>query len=212
MAATTGVLRLRHNKKSPNAEQALKMLQELQREFAPLLRNRNWTVDELVEMCCCSEHSGGVKRSPGIAGMCHSGERGRSSSRIEIRLRVAADHAQFLDYEGYVVGTMCHELSHIVHGNHSSDFYRLMEELRNEFDKSAPRRARTGRPFAGEGRKADTDRHNPVDPRAARASGPPPPRSACRRRASWVARGVAWAAAAAAVVVAAAAGVRAGGT
>ena len=43
---TTGVLKIRHNRKTPGAEEALKMLQELQREFAPLCRNRGWTVDE----------------------------------------------------------------------------------------------------------------------------------------------------------------------
>lgn len=149
------------------------MLTELQREFAPLLRVRGWVVDELVEMCCCSERGGGVKRSSSIHGMCHCAARGRRASRIEIRLREPRDHAQFMDYENYIVGTMCHELAHIVHGNHSADFYKLMENLRTQFDETRLSAGADGRgTFAGEGQKADPNRHNPpADPRTARRLG-----------------------------------------
>ena len=149
------------------------MLTELQREFAPLLRIRGWVVDELVEMCCCSERGGGVQRSSSIHGMCHCAARGRRASRIEIRLREPCAHAQFMDYENYIVGTMCHELAHIVHGNHSADFYKLMENLRTQFDETRVLAGADGRgTFAGEGQKADPNRHNPpADPRIARRLG-----------------------------------------
>ena len=148
----------------------------------------------LQEMCCCAA-GGGVKRAPGIQGMCHGGKRGVSAPKIEIRLREPGNHS-FIDFEYHVVGTMCHELAHIVHGNHSAEFYDLMEVspfhlvwlslprqgfsssvpsvtntqvLRNEFDTTRKQAGSDGRgSFLGQGVKADGDRHNATDRAAAR--------------------------------------------
>jgi len=65
---------------------------------------------------------------------------------------------------------MCHELSHIVHHNHSAEFYELMEELHNEFDAT---RSKSGGiapvvPFVGQGAKVDSSRHNPTSLKDAR--------------------------------------------
>ena len=145
----SGVLELAHNTKVEGAATALDLLQRLQREFAPLLRERGWTVKLLQEMCCCSA-GGGIKRGRGVLGMNHGSGNKRSAHKIEIRLRHAADHKSFKDFEGEIVGIMCHELSHIAHGNHSAEFYKLMEELRAQFDKTRGSAGTDGRgTFAG---------------------------------------------------------------
>ena len=65
---------------------------------------------------------------------------------------------------------MCHELSHIVHHNHSADFYELMEVLHNEFDATRSKAAggTSVVPFLGEGAKVDGARHNPTSLKDAR--------------------------------------------
>jgi len=166
MDATSGVQELAHNKVD-GADEALKVLQQLKREFAPLLRKRGWTVLKLQEMCCCAK-GGGIARSPNILGMCHTTGRGSQAIKIEIRVREPGSHS-LKDYEYEVVSTMCHELSHIVHGNHSAEFYKLMEEVRAEFDATRSSAGADGRgSFAGAGDKSDPDRHNTADPREAR--------------------------------------------
>lgn len=142
------------------ADMAMQLLQEIKREFAPLLRKRGWYVQTLQEMCCCA-CGGGIRRSPNILGMCHSGEQGRSSSKIEIRLRKPKSHV-FMNYEGSIVGTICHELAHIVHMNHSKAFYKLMDELIGEFEATRTVAGADGRgTFAGAGASLDPEKHNP---------------------------------------------------
>jgi len=166
-SSSSGVRELAHNQRSEDATRALELLQQLQREFAPLLRNRGWTVHKLQEMCCCS-NGGGKKRESGILGMCHSSGNKTTAMIIEIRLREPTGHS-FKDFEYELVGTMCHELSHIIYGPHSADFYALMEELRGEFDKSRGQSGIDGNGiFAGRGNKADGDRHNPSNAKDAR--------------------------------------------
>jgi hypothetical protein len=65
---------------------------------------------------------------------------------------------------------MCHELAHIVHGNHSAEFYELMEVLRGEFDNTRHSAGANGQvvAFGGAGAKADGDRHNPTSAKDAR--------------------------------------------
>ena len=50
------------------------------------------------------------------------------SRGIYIRLRRPQSH-EFLPYDD-IFGTMCHEVTHIVHGSHSAEFYEEMEVIR----------------------------------------------------------------------------------
>ncbi|KAJ2558024.1 hypothetical protein EV175_001003 [Coemansia sp. RSA 1933] len=50
---------------------------------------------------------------------------------IRIRLRPAQDRSQFLRYED-LLGTMLHELVHIVRGPHDAEFYKILDELKAE--------------------------------------------------------------------------------
>lgn len=47
---------------------------------------------------------------------------------IRIRLRFPHNERVFFPYE-HLVGTMLHELTHIVHGPHDAKFYSLLGEL-----------------------------------------------------------------------------------
>lgn len=54
--------------------------------------------------------------------------------------------------------------AHIVHGNHSADFYRLMDELHDEFDATRHGAGSDGAgTFSGRGHNLDSARHNPVN-------------------------------------------------
>ena len=48
--------------------------------------------------------------------------------RICVRLRPARNEAAFLPYE-HILGTLLHELTHIVHGPHQAPFYKLLDEI-----------------------------------------------------------------------------------
>ena len=54
---------------------------------------------------------------------------------IKIRLRQTHDQTSFFSYEDHILGTMVHELTHMVESSHSSRFYKLMDELHDEVDK-----------------------------------------------------------------------------
>ena len=54
---------------------------------------------------------------------------------IKIRLRQPHDSNSFYPYEEHILGTMVHELTHMVEGSHSSRFYKLMDELHDEVDR-----------------------------------------------------------------------------
>ena len=111
-----------HVKKLPDADRAAEILQEIKRHADPLLRARGWRVKRLYEICCCT--SGG--RNLGVGGFCCPAGDGVTSLRIAIRLRQPRSH-ELHTFE-HCMKVMIHEMSHIVHGNHSSDFYRLMEK------------------------------------------------------------------------------------
>lgn len=50
---------------------------------------------------------------------------------IKIRLRYSYDENSFLPY-AELLGTMLHELTHIIHGPHNSTFYKLLDQLKEE--------------------------------------------------------------------------------
>ena len=47
---------------------------------------------------------------------------------IKLRLRKVHSPDEFYEFE-FVLGTMLHELSHIIHHHHRPPFYELMKEL-----------------------------------------------------------------------------------
>ena len=56
-----------------------------------------------------------------------------SSHRIHLRLRQPTNHTSFFDYHD-IVGTMCHELAHCEIGPHNAKFYKLMDEIWEQYN------------------------------------------------------------------------------
>ena len=158
-------------KKLPDADKALEMLHEVKRHADALLKARGWRVKRLYEICCCT--SGG--RNTGVGGFCVPAGDGQTSLRIALRLRAPKSHELYpFDHNMRV---MLHEMAHIVHGNHSAQFYQQMDELSKQYETLLAKGQvldEKNMPIVG-GRKADTSQHNAASMREAR-------RGRCRRR------------------------------
>jgi DNA-dependent metalloprotease WSS1 len=55
-----------------------------------------------------------------------------SSHRIHLRLRNPTSHGTFYSYEE-IAGTMCHELAHCERGPHDAKFYKIMDEIQEQY-------------------------------------------------------------------------------
>ena len=162
-----------HIKKLPDADKAQKLLEEMARHINPLLKARGWRVLKLYEICCCT--AGG--KNLGVGGFCCPAGDKVTSRRIAIRLRTPgrgpdADQwgAHSLRDFDHCMRILIHEISHIVHGNHSAAFYELMAELTKQYETYKEKGVvldAQGMPIIG-GRKADESRHNPASMRDAR--------------------------------------------
>ena len=117
-----------HIKKLPDANKAAELLQEIKRHADPLLRARGWRVKKLYEICCCT--SGG--KNVGVGGFCVPAGDGVTSQRIALRLRQPRSH-ELHSFE-HCMQVMLHEMSHIAHGNHSAQFYQMMEEITKQYE------------------------------------------------------------------------------
>lgn len=151
------VLSTSHLPNLPQTDQALRLLSRLSRHAEPLLAARGWRVCKLYEMCCCSP--GG--RNLSVAGFCvPKGDR-RTAERIALRLREPKTH-QLYSFD-HCMRVLIHELSHIVHANHSASFYELMAQLEKDHESFLKRGVvldEKNMPVVG-GRKLDSSRHNP---------------------------------------------------
>ena len=154
-------------KKLPDADKALEMLHEVKRHADALLKARGWRVKRLYEICCCT--SGG--RNTGVGGFCVPAGDGQTSLRIALRLRAPKSHELYpFDHNMRV---MLHEMAHIVHGNHSAQFYQQMDELSKQYETLLAKGQvldEKNMPIVG-GRKADTSQHNAASMREARLQG-----------------------------------------
>jgi hypothetical protein len=153
-----------HVKKLPDSEKALTLLKELSRHITPILRARGWKVLKLYEICCCT--AGG--KNLGVAGFCCPAGDKTTSLRIALRLREPKSHV--LQPFDHAMRILIHEVSHIVHGNHSAAFYELMADLTRQYQTFLEKGQvldEQGMPIVG-GRKADSARHNPASRREGR--------------------------------------------
>ena len=112
-------------------------MENLKKEFTPILQKRGWRVEKLSELCCC--FGGKLGKNPSVGGYCMPAGDGKRSRGIYLRLRsfakggdkFDAGHA-ITDYDS-VANVMAHECAHIVHSKHSVEFYKLMDELFEEW-------------------------------------------------------------------------------
>eukprot|EP00038_Savillea_parva_P029753 m.73286 g.73286 ORF g.73286 m.73286 type:complete len:379 (+) comp8827_c0_seq3:302-1438(+) len=134
---------------------ALALLRRAAEQATPIMRKRQWSVGVLEEF---------YPKSQGLLGL--NVNRG---ARIKVRLRQPGDRKAFLPYNS-VLGTLLHELVHIVHGNHSADFYRLLDELWDECEQLMDRgitgdttgAGAPGFSFTGTGQRLDGSQRNPT--------------------------------------------------
>ncbi|KAJ2058946.1 hypothetical protein GGI17_004730 [Coemansia sp. S146] len=104
-------------KRRPQPAEALQLLHRLSAQVRPIMSARKWRVQVLREF---------FPTNPNLLGL--NVNRGQE---IRIRLRPSHDSTQFLPYYD-LLGTMLHELVHIVRGPHDAEFYRILDELKGE--------------------------------------------------------------------------------
>ncbi|KAK4510056.1 Na+/H+ antiporter [Mucor velutinosus] len=103
--------------RKPRHDEALQLLKRLASQVKPVLLKHNWTIKNLVEF---------FPTNPNLLGM--NTNRGW---KVNLRLRPHYDETQFLEYED-ILGTLLHEMAHIVRGPHDEHFYKLLDELKQE--------------------------------------------------------------------------------
>lgn len=97
----------------------------------------------------------GEKENLGLLSFLSGGQ------KIELRLRRPNDLSSFFELES-LLDTMLHELSHIVHHNHSAAFYDLWEELRKELSANMSRGLKgSGAGFDAKGARVNPESRNP---------------------------------------------------
>jgi hypothetical protein len=120
------------NKKRPDADRAAALMKELVRNIEPVLVARKWSVQRLIEMCCCTSHRG--PKSDNVHGYCQATGNGRSAVVIALRLRRPRSH-EFVPFDD-CFGTLVHEVAHITHLKHSAPFYQLMDSIEKHWQLS----------------------------------------------------------------------------
>ncbi|KAJ2395423.1 hypothetical protein GGI23_004306 [Coemansia sp. RSA 2559] len=124
-------------KREPNADEALRLLQRIAALVRPIMQKRGWKVTKLREFFPRNASLLGLNVNRGL--------------EVRIRLRPAHDNSQFLRYED-LLGTMLHELVHIVRSPHDAEFYRILDELKAEAEVLLAQ-GYTGDGFFSDGRK-----------------------------------------------------------
>ncbi|KAJ1441082.1 WLM domain-containing protein, partial [Ochromonadaceae sp. CCMP2298] len=103
----------------PNPALARELLEKLVHVTAKVVAARRWRVPVLKEF---------YPKNRGLLGLNVN-----AGQTIMIRLREAHDEFSFLPWHS-VLGTLVHELTHNVVGEHSAEFYELMDKVYDEVD------------------------------------------------------------------------------
>ena len=169
LGGENSVWKVEEIKKLPDADKARAALLLVKEHADNLLRARGWRVKRLIEICCCERKNMGSNL--GVVGWCRADGTGTGAAVIALRLRRPKTH-ELLPLE-HNLAVMIHEMSHIVHGNHSANFYALMDELKKQYGLIREKGQLVdldGFPIAG-GRTADAARHDPKSKAEGRAAG-----------------------------------------
>jgi len=123
-----GIQTLSEAKGWVNEAEARDLLERAATATLPLMAKRGWKVELLKEF---------FPKNPGLLGLNAGFGRGTSDHRCTVSVRCRPAHAgkrggcyAYRD----IIGTLVHELTHIVHGAHDAKFYALMDELLDEVD------------------------------------------------------------------------------
>ncbi|RIA88427.1 WLM domain-containing protein [Glomus cerebriforme] len=114
------ILFIRSLENYSNHEEALRILKKLASHVKPIMKKRNWRVNTLEEFFPAQDNLLGINVNHG--------------EKICIRLRPHYDKGRFLDFND-LIGTMLHELTHIEISPHDATFYKLLDELNDEYDE-----------------------------------------------------------------------------
>ncbi|KAI9099421.1 WLM domain-containing protein [Phlyctochytrium arcticum] len=121
-------------------EEALELLKRVASIVKPVMKKRSWHVPVVREF---------LPTTPNLLGV--NVNRGKE---IRIRLRPHGDENRFLEFDD-LVGTMLHELTHIVHGPHNAAFYKFLDELYTEYESHVDN-GWTGEGFSSAGSRVGT--------------------------------------------------------
>lgn len=99
--------------------ESLKLLKELAAEIQPIMMKYKWTVGLLSEFMPSNSNLLGLNIGAGV--------------EIRIRLRNIGDSSSFMPRDD-LIGTLLHELCHIVHGGHGPNFQSLLDKLYTEHE------------------------------------------------------------------------------
>mmetsp|Transcript_9774 Transcript_9774/g.25647 ORF Transcript_9774/g.25647 Transcript_9774/m.25647 type:complete len:377 (+) Transcript_9774:60-1190(+) len=137
----------------PHADEAKALLEKVCWQVQPIMQRRMWKVPLVREFIPRSKNLLGLNKNMG--------------EEICIRLRQSRQDLLF-PFES-ILGTMLHELVHIVHGPHNAKFYALLDELIAECDNDVARGVGgSGAGFDLHGLRLSKDRHNPSSARDGR--------------------------------------------
>ncbi|KAG0466757.1 hypothetical protein HPP92_018337 [Vanilla planifolia] len=125
--------------KKPGEEEAYQILNRIAKQVQPIMCRRKWRVKLLSEFCPVNPSLMGLNVGAGV--------------EVKLRLRRPNRDWNFFPFE-QLLDTMLHELCHIEHGPHNSQFYKLWDELRKECDElMAKGISGTGEGFDGPARR-----------------------------------------------------------
>jgi hypothetical protein len=116
-------------KKMPFPDLARDLLERLVLATQPLMVRQQWRVGQFMEF---------YPKNGGLLGLNVN-----AGSRIMIRLRSPQNQQTFLPFES-LLGTMVHELVHNAIGEHSFDFYQLVDRLTDEVQRDMHQMRQSG--------------------------------------------------------------------
>ncbi|KAJ8330926.1 hypothetical protein O5D80_000945 [Batrachochytrium dendrobatidis] len=114
-------MELRPLKRRQNVNTAQKLLERIYSDVQPIMKLHNFRVGSLQEFYPTNPNLLGLNVNHGQV--------------IRIRLRHAFDDNQFLEFHD-LIGTMLHELAHNVHGPHDAKFYKFLDRLFDNYERS----------------------------------------------------------------------------
>lgn len=117
---TANVSKIGSLKRFADQEHANSLLHEVVKLVAPLLHVNNFKVGTLCEM---------YPRNPNLLGL--NVNRGQ---KILIRLRYHSNDKLFYPM-GDIIGTMLHELTHNLYGQHDTKFFKFLDGLKQKFEE-----------------------------------------------------------------------------
>ncbi|KAI9486106.1 MAG: WLM domain-containing protein [Benjaminiella poitrasii] len=127
-------------KSKPRSEEALQLLKQLASQVKPILSKHHWKITNLCEF---------FPKNPNLLGTNVN-----KGWKINIRLRPHYNESQFLEYED-LLGTLLHEITHIMISPHDANFYKLLDELKQETE-ALMASGYTGEGFFSNGHKLGT--------------------------------------------------------